>query len=167
MRRLVCCCVKRQHDLSNTIFFHKVRIYKEYHSVCPLVGIGTLPTPLSPASVPLPPELGGGGHTRLRLRGCGSPNSDDFRKAEHSDYSVIFLHRSSKFHTKNLTVKAPNLTFSLRVYLHSLAERKLIKIPLRLISIIKMVFFPSREPKKFHLNYLYKSKKLQSLNFFI
>jgi hypothetical protein len=35
---------------------HKVRKYKEYHSVCPLVGIGTLPTPLSPASLPLPPE---------------------------------------------------------------------------------------------------------------
>jgi hypothetical protein len=30
---------------------HKVHIYTEYHSVCPLVGIGTL----SPASVPLPP----------------------------------------------------------------------------------------------------------------
>ncbi len=29
---------------------------KEYHSVCPLVGIGT-----SSASVPLPPEMGGGG----------------------------------------------------------------------------------------------------------
>jgi hypothetical protein len=34
---------------------HKVLIYKEYHSVRPLVGIGTLPTPLSPATVPLPP----------------------------------------------------------------------------------------------------------------
>jgi hypothetical protein len=45
---------------------HKVRIFKEYHSVCPLVGIGTLPTPLSPASVPLPPEPwwgGGGAHS--------------------------------------------------------------------------------------------------------
>ncbi len=40
---------------------HKVRLYKEYHSVCPLVGIGTLPPPLSPASVPLPPEPGGRG----------------------------------------------------------------------------------------------------------
>jgi hypothetical protein len=38
---------------------HKVRIYKENHSVCSLVGIGTLPTPLSPASVPLPLEPGG------------------------------------------------------------------------------------------------------------
>jgi hypothetical protein len=57
---------------------HKVRIYKEYHSVCPLVGIGAPPTPLPPASVPLPPEPGGGGHhTRLRVRGWGSPNSDD------------------------------------------------------------------------------------------
>jgi hypothetical protein len=55
---------------------HKVRIYKEYQSVCPLVGIGTLPIPLSPASVPLPPELGGG-HTRLRVRGWESTNSDD------------------------------------------------------------------------------------------
>jgi hypothetical protein len=50
-------------------FTHKVRILyicKEYHSVCPLVGIGTLTTPLSPASVPrppTPPEPGGGGGT--------------------------------------------------------------------------------------------------------
>ncbi len=42
---------------------HKVYTYKEYHSVCPLVGIETLPTPLSPAIVPqpLPPEPRGGG----------------------------------------------------------------------------------------------------------
>ncbi len=33
----------------------------------PLVGIGTLPTPLSPASVPLPPETGGRWHTSLRV----------------------------------------------------------------------------------------------------
>jgi hypothetical protein len=33
-------------------------MYKEYHSVCLHVGIGTLPiqTPLSSARVPLPPE---------------------------------------------------------------------------------------------------------------
>ncbi len=36
--------------------------YKEYHSVCPLVQIGTLPLPLSPTSVPLLLELKGG-HT--------------------------------------------------------------------------------------------------------
>jgi hypothetical protein len=40
---------------------HKVCINKEYHSVCPLVKIKTLPTPLSPASV-LPRTVGGGAH---------------------------------------------------------------------------------------------------------
>ncbi len=65
-------------------FDQKVRIYKEYHSACPLVGIGTLPTPISPASVPLSqkPRGGRGGarHTRLRARSV-SPNSDDWRKS--------------------------------------------------------------------------------------
>jgi hypothetical protein len=39
-----------------------------------------LPTS-SPASecAPLPEPKGGGGHTRLRVRGWGSPNSDDWR----------------------------------------------------------------------------------------
>ncbi len=54
-------------------------MYKEYHSVCPLVGIGTLPTPLSPASVPLPPEQAGA--YAPAGEGWGSPNSDDLRKA--------------------------------------------------------------------------------------
>jgi hypothetical protein len=44
-------------------------MYEEYHSVCPVVGIGTLLTPLSPASVSLPPEPGGRGG-----EGGGSPN---------------------------------------------------------------------------------------------
>jgi hypothetical protein len=43
--------------------FYSVQ-YKEYHSVCPLFRIGTLPTPLSPASVPLSQNRGWG-HTRL------------------------------------------------------------------------------------------------------
>jgi hypothetical protein len=43
-------------------YLHKVRIFKEYHSVCPLVGIATIPTPLSPASVPSP-QHGGGAHS--------------------------------------------------------------------------------------------------------
>jgi hypothetical protein len=58
-------------------------IFTEYHSVFPLVGIWTLPPPHSPASVPLPPEptgVGGGTHYSLRVWGCGSPNSDDWRK---------------------------------------------------------------------------------------
>jgi hypothetical protein len=36
-------------------------LYKEYHSVCPLVGIGTLPSP-NPSLAP-PPILGGGAHS--------------------------------------------------------------------------------------------------------
>ena len=45
------------------------------------------PTPsLTPLSHPLSrqrvcPSPRGGGHTRLRVRGCGSPNSDDGRKS--------------------------------------------------------------------------------------
>ncbi len=35
-------------------FKHKVLIYTDNHSVCPLVGIGTPPTPLPLASVPPP-----------------------------------------------------------------------------------------------------------------
>ncbi len=42
---------------------HKVNLYKEDHSVCLLVGIGTLPPPLSPASVTLPPEPKGRAHS--------------------------------------------------------------------------------------------------------
>ncbi len=59
---------------------YDIKSTKEYHIVCPLVGIGTLPTPLSPANVPLSPEPGGG-HIRLRVRGCGSPDNDDWRKS--------------------------------------------------------------------------------------
>jgi hypothetical protein len=42
---------------------HKVLTYTEHHSVCPLVGIGTPPTPLTQASVLSPPDqrVGGGG----------------------------------------------------------------------------------------------------------
>ncbi len=70
--------------LFGLLLSHKVRKYKEYHSACPLLGIGTLPTPLSPASVPLSPSPrtgGGGGHTRLWMRGWGSPNSDDWKES--------------------------------------------------------------------------------------
>ncbi len=59
---------------------HKVHTYKEYRSVCPLVGTGTRPPPLSPASVHLPPEPRGDGNTSVRVRGWGSPNSNDWRK---------------------------------------------------------------------------------------
>jgi hypothetical protein len=67
------------HHSTNYASTHKARIFTEYHSVFPLVGIRTLTPPHSPASVPLPPEPTGG-RTRLRVWGWGSPNSDDGEK---------------------------------------------------------------------------------------
>ena len=52
----------------------------------PLVGIGTLPTPFSPASVPLPPETGGRGHTSLRVGGWGE---SQFRRGAYT--VVLFI----------------------------------------------------------------------------
>jgi hypothetical protein len=75
--------------------YHKVHIYLEYHSVCPLVRIGTRPpTPLPQASVyhllvhhwcvPHPGTKGGDN----RLRGGGVPIRTTGEKALHSVYSV-------------------------------------------------------------------------------
>jgi hypothetical protein len=57
---------------------HKAHIYLEYYRVCTLVGIGT-PPPTRKRVCPSPEPYGGGGgmHTRLRVRGWESPNSDD------------------------------------------------------------------------------------------
>ena len=44
----------------------------KYNSVCPLARRNRdFPTPLSPASVPLPPEPGGWAHSPARVRGWG------------------------------------------------------------------------------------------------
>jgi hypothetical protein len=58
-------------------FTYKVHIYPEYRSVCSLVLIGT---PHFRKNVPARSQRGGG-HTRLRVRGWGSPNWDDWRKS--------------------------------------------------------------------------------------
>ncbi len=52
----------------------------------PLIGIGTLPTPFSPANVPLPPETGGRGHTSLRVGGWGE---SQFRRGAYT--VVLFI----------------------------------------------------------------------------
>jgi hypothetical protein len=52
----------------------------------PLVGFGTLPTLFSPASVPLPPETGGRGHTSLRVGGWGE---SQFRRGAYT--VVLFI----------------------------------------------------------------------------
>jgi hypothetical protein len=80
-----------------------VHIYLEYHSVCPLVEIGT-PHPLSHECAPPPPPTKGGGHTRLRVREWRSPNSDDWRKSlalcllcVYGTYKVYINFRANSF----------------------------------------------------------------------
>ncbi len=64
---------------SQSTCFPRVQQYLSSNRNCPH------PPPSLPlASVyhpPPPPTKGGGEHTRLRMRGRGSPNSDDWRKA--------------------------------------------------------------------------------------
>ncbi len=55
---------------------HKVHMYLEYHSVCPLVRIGTPLTPLPQASLSPPPPA----HLPLGV-GVGVPIRDDWRKS--------------------------------------------------------------------------------------
>ncbi len=57
-----------------------MQIYLEYHSVCPLVGIGTPHPPLPPSECVPPLNQRGEGHTCLWVRVWRSPNSDDWRK---------------------------------------------------------------------------------------
>jgi hypothetical protein len=58
-----------KHKISGLSPQSSCTVYKEYHSVCPLVGHGTLPPPLSPASVP---RTKGGAHSPAG-RGWGVP----------------------------------------------------------------------------------------------
>jgi hypothetical protein len=67
---------------------HKVHTYKEYHSVCPLDGIGTLPPPLSPVNVPLPPEPKGVGDTLRAGEGLGE---SQFQRLEKKLITSAFL----------------------------------------------------------------------------
>ncbi len=77
--------------------------YIEYHSVCPLVGIGTLPPPLSPASLPLPPEPGRGGAHSPAGEGLGESK---FRRLEKKlstlPYSVWHPKEKSKRNQQRL-----------------------------------------------------------------
>ncbi len=70
-------------------FNHKVRITKENHSVCPLVGMGTLPTPLSPS----PQNRGGGGTLACGWGVGGVPIPTTVEKAQHTAYSVVLIIR--------------------------------------------------------------------------
>jgi hypothetical protein len=70
-------CYPTMSEKQLCLVTHKVHIYLEYHSVWPLVRIGT-PTP-SPASKWASPGTKWG-HTRAYGWGGGGPNSDDWRK---------------------------------------------------------------------------------------
>jgi hypothetical protein len=70
-------CTEHVNPRPKMLLDHKVRIFKEYYSVCPLVGIRTLPTTLSPASVPLP-QIRGDAHSPA-MEGVGE---SQFRRLE-------------------------------------------------------------------------------------
>jgi hypothetical protein len=70
----------RHQTTGNQRYRHtKYVLYTEYHSVFPFVGIGTLPPPFSPASVPLPPYQRGGGEYSPAGEGSGE---SQFRRLE-------------------------------------------------------------------------------------
>ncbi len=71
---------------------HKVLKHIEHHSVCPLVGIGTPPTPLSPASVPSPPGPKDGGAHSPAAKGVGE---SQFRRLEKSLALCVICGRTS------------------------------------------------------------------------
>jgi hypothetical protein len=74
------------HDVANEDgCVHKVRTYKEYHSVVPRRNWDSPPTPFSPASVPLPPETGGRGTLAC---GWGVGGESQFRRGATLWYSL-------------------------------------------------------------------------------
>jgi hypothetical protein len=66
---------------------HKVRTYKEYHSVCPSSELGLSPNPFLASECSPPPQKQGGGGTLARGWGVGgSPNSDEGHTLWYSLY---------------------------------------------------------------------------------
>ncbi len=85
----------------------KVHIYKEYHSVCPFVGIGTLPPSLSSEcaqSPPLPQNLRGEGAHSPAGEGLGE---SQFRRMEKK-LSTLTTLWSGQNGTENLAQRALN-----------------------------------------------------------
>ncbi len=96
----------------------KVHKYLEYHSVCPLVGIGT-PHPLSCKRV-CPPPNQRGGHTHLQVRGWGSPDSDDWRKSLALcllRVSLKFTHKTTLLDSFVCTLKTKIVDYSIHLHL--------------------------------------------------
>ncbi len=94
---------------------HKVHIYLEFHSVCPLVGIGTDPPPLPPASVCVPPPLNqrGGGARSPAGKGVGESHFGWLEKklSTQSTYSMgpNFNHHSRLLKSTLIFFSSANL----------------------------------------------------------
>ncbi len=73
-----------------------VHIYLEYHSECPIVGIGTFPP--SPASecAPQPRTKEGGGHTLLRVRDCMGESQFHLLEKKPSTLSTLWWEESNR-----------------------------------------------------------------------
>ncbi len=77
----------RQDDRQRILHEYMIDATKYVHiKSTTVVGIGTLPPSFSPASVPLPPETGGRGHTSLRVGGWGK---SQFRRGAYT--VVLFI----------------------------------------------------------------------------
>ncbi len=89
---MMICCAEIYEQNCGVIYFqmdasnHKVRTYKEYHSVCPSSELGLPPTPHPQASVPPPPCFWGEGNTRWRETGLGK---SQFRRGAYT--VVLFI----------------------------------------------------------------------------
>jgi hypothetical protein len=79
---------------------HKVRTYKEYHSVCPSSELGLPPTPHPQASVPPPPCFWGEGGTLAGEKGVGRVPIPTRGIHCGTLYMYVLCAVPSSFHTK-------------------------------------------------------------------
>ncbi len=88
---LVHACTEELAQCAGSTISQSTRIHTEYHSVCPLVGIRTPPTPLPQTIMPPPLNQRVGG-TLACGRGVGGvPILTTGEKAWHSVYPVIYI----------------------------------------------------------------------------
>jgi hypothetical protein len=104
-------------------------------TVCPLVGIRTLPTPLLSASVPLPPELGGGG--RHWVGGVPSPTTGE--KAEHSAYSENLTIRQCIQYDQNIKTSWKQTFWLLLLLLVTLLMFASLQLPVLVFLLLTLL----------------------------
>jgi hypothetical protein len=130
-------------------FPHKVRTYKEYHSVCPSSELGLPPTPHPQASVPPPPCFWGEGNTRWRERGFESPNSDEGHTLWYSLYvrTVWF----PAFFFRAFSIRLAEIPPNLSIILHTSLSIRICTVAYiaQPIQKFKLCFFSSLNLKSF------------------